>query len=106
MHKKFMELRLPLKILIVLGGIAMVAGFAFLYGLFVMLLWNWLMPDIFSLPKIDYWHAWGLVLLSHILLKSWGGRHWKSRRHRGQGRCGHDFGESDKVPEPAPPQEA
>jgi hypothetical protein len=64
-----------------LGGvIAVAAGLTFLYGLFVMLLWNWIMPDIFSLPRIDYWHAWGVVLLSHILFKSWGGRHWRPRR--------------------------
>ena len=23
----------------------------------VMLLWNWVMPDIFNLPTIDFWHA-------------------------------------------------
>lgn len=106
MRKKFMELRLPLKILIVLGGIAMVAGFAFLYGLVVMLLWNWIVPDIFGLPKINYWQAWGLVLLSHILLKSWGGRHWKPRGHRGRGSFGQDSCEGNEVPEPAPRPEA
>ncbi len=83
MHRKFMDLRLPIKILIML---CMVVIFAFLFGLFVMLLWNWLMPDIFGLPRIDYWHAWGLVLLSHILFKSWGGRHWGPRRHGGRDR--------------------
>ncbi len=53
------EVELPLKILIISGMIVLAAGFTFLYGLIVMLLWNWLMPDIFSLPRIDYWHAWG-----------------------------------------------
>jgi hypothetical protein len=95
-----------LKILIVLGGLAIVAGLAFLYGLFVMLLWNWLMPDIFGLPKIDYWHAWGLVLLSHILLKSWGGRHWRRRGYRRHGRFGQDSGGRGEVPDAAPRKEA
>jgi len=104
MHKKFRELRLPLKILIVLSGITVAMGFAFLFGLFVMLLWNWLMPDIFGLPRIDYWHAWGLVLLSHILFKSWGGRHWGPRRPRGRGRFTRDSGDGEK--EPAPVGEA
>lgn len=35
-------------------------------GYVVMLLWNWLMPDIFNLPKINYWQAIGLLLLSKI----------------------------------------
>jgi hypothetical protein len=76
MHKRFKGLKLPLKILIVLGMIALAAGFTFLYGFVVMLLWNWLMPDLFHLPTITYWKAWGVVLLSHILFKSWGGRRW------------------------------
>ncbi len=101
MLRKFTEMRLPLKILIVLCGIAVVVGCTFLYGLLVMLLWNWLMPDIFSLPRIDYWHAWGLVLLSHILFKSWGGRHWGSRRHTCRSRSGRDSGEGEKEPVPS-----
>ncbi len=100
MHRRFRELRLPLKILIVSGGIVVAVGFTFLFGLFVMLLWNWLMPDIFSLPRINYWQAWGLVLLSHILFKSWGGRHWGPRHHRGRGDIGRDSGEGEKEPAP------
>ncbi len=100
MHRKFRELRLPLKILIVSGGIAVAVGFTFLFGLLVMLLWNWLMPDIFGLRRIDYWQAWGLVLLSHILFKSWGGRRWAPRRHRDHGRFGRNSGEGAREPVP------
>lgn len=58
----------------VIAGIALAVVFAFLFGWVVMLLWNWLMPVIFGLPTITYWQAWGLVLLSHILIKGgWGG---------------------------------
>ncbi|MBU0927592.1 MAG: hypothetical protein KKA67_07570 [Spirochaetes bacterium] len=53
----------------VVGGAALAVGFAFLFGWVVMLLWNWLMPEIFGLPRIGYWQGWGLVLLSHILIK-------------------------------------
>ena len=35
-----------------------------------MLLWNWLMPDLFGLKEITYWQGWGLVLLSHLLFKT------------------------------------
>lgn len=34
---------------------------------FVELLWNWLMPVIFQLPQIDYWQAFGLVMLIAII---------------------------------------
>jgi hypothetical protein len=81
-------------ILMVIGGISFAVAMAFLFGLFVKLLWNWIMPEIFGLPEITYWQSWGLVLLSHILFKL-GGKpgpthhplppdvHWKNhfRRH-------------------------
>jgi hypothetical protein len=44
-------------------------GFVFLFGLIVMLLWNWLMPDIFGLKRLTYWQAWGLLILCSILFK-------------------------------------
>jgi hypothetical protein len=34
------------------------------------LLWNWLMPTIFSLKVITFWQAWGLLWLSAIIFKS------------------------------------
>jgi hypothetical protein len=66
------ERSLPQKILLgisfAIGGIALLAVF----GLFVMLLWNWLMPDIFGLKRVNYWQAWGLLVLSWILFKGIG----------------------------------
>ncbi|MBN1520880.1 MAG: hypothetical protein JW923_12430 [Spirochaetales bacterium] len=52
-----------------LGGMLLVGALALLFGWVVMLLWNWLMPEIFKLPTISYWQAWGLVVLAHILIK-------------------------------------
>ena len=46
-----------------------VVGLIFIFGWVVMLLWNWLMPDIFGLGQITYWQGWGLLLLSSILFK-------------------------------------
>lgn len=54
---------------LIAGGLAIAVLFAFIFGLFVKLLWNWLMPDIFGIKQITYWQAWGLVLLSHLLIK-------------------------------------
>lgn len=45
-----------------------------LIGLFmsipVWLLWNWLMPDIFSLTEISFWQALGISMLSSCLFKT------------------------------------
>jgi hypothetical protein len=59
---------------LIVGGIVLALVMAFLFGFFVMLLWNWLMPEIFGLGTISYWQAWGLVLLAHILFKMGGHR--------------------------------
>ena len=36
----------------------------------VMLLWNWLMPYLFELPLIDFWQAFGILVLFGMLFKS------------------------------------
>lgn len=38
----------------------------FLVGYLVMRLWNWLMPELFSLSTIGYWQAVGLIVLAKI----------------------------------------
>lgn len=48
-------------------GLGAVAGLFMLFGNIVMWLWNWIMPYLFNLPTIDFWMAWGIVLLSMIL---------------------------------------
>jgi hypothetical protein len=57
-----------------LQGILLVVGLLFLSALLLAFptyfLWNWLMPDIFGLGKIDILQALGLNFLSGILLKS------------------------------------
>jgi hypothetical protein len=39
-------------------------------GFPLMVVWNWIMPDIFGLPEITFWQAIGLNFLSTILFKS------------------------------------
>lgn len=36
----------------------------------VMLLWDWLMPEIFGLKEITWLQAWGLMFLSGLLFRS------------------------------------
>ena len=62
-----------------IGGILITMIMALVVGVVVKVLWNWLMPAIFSLTTITFWQAWGLVVLTHILFKSF--PHYKSH-HR------------------------
>lgn len=40
---------------------------AVIFGVFVMLLWNVLLPDLFSFPKINYLQSVGLVVLARLI---------------------------------------
>ena len=71
--------------MVVLGIIA-AAIFALVFGYFVMLLWNWLMPLIFGITAITYWQAFGVVILAKLIFgavgrggKTHGTSHWKKR---------------------------
>ena len=56
----------------VVVGIIAASGFAFLLGYIIMVLWNWLMPDIFGLVEIDYWQAVGLIIFAKIIFGGFG----------------------------------
>ena len=58
------------KVLLFLGVIFLIIIVAFLMTLPTMWLWNWLMPLIFGLIKINFWQALGLNLLCGILFKT------------------------------------
>jgi hypothetical protein len=65
-----------------LGGIVFAVLFAFLFGLVVKVLWNWLMPALFGLGVITFWQAFGIVLLAKILFGGHGhGRRYAEARH-------------------------
>lgn len=54
----------------VFGMVGIVLLAAILWALPTILLWNWLMPDLFHLPKIGFLQACGINLLTGILFKS------------------------------------
>ncbi len=63
---------------------AIVIAALLVFGLATMLLWNWLMPEVFGLRTIGYWQAVGLLILGRILFGGfrggWGGRPgWRRR---------------------------
>ena len=64
-------------------------GFGILGVAFVILvifgvqaLWNWLIPDLFNGPVLNYWQTAGLFLLSKILLTGIapGGEHYSHKK--------------------------
>ena len=82
MKPKFWLLR-GLKFLVFAALFLVAIGYGTMY------LWNWLMPDLFHLPKIDLAHTYGLLLLSRILFGFKGGGHrggWAARRQAWQRR--------------------
>ena len=50
-----------------------------LLGAIIMLLWNWLVPQLFNGPQIGFLDALGLFLLAKILFGGWGGGKWRDR---------------------------
>jgi hypothetical protein len=72
------------------GKILKIAAFAALYivvfGTMVVALWNWLMPNLFGLPMINFSQALGLFVLCRILTGGFrfggigGGGGWAAKR--------------------------
>lgn len=58
-----------------IAGVAFAVVFALVFGLLVKVLWNWLMPMLFSLPQITYWQAFGIVILVKLLFGGFGPHH-------------------------------
>lgn len=78
-----------LKILKVLGIIILAIGVFILVAYLIMWLWNWLMPEIFSLPTIGFWQAVGIFVLAKIIFGFGGGGDQKNKegnRHKNRSR--------------------
>jgi ABC-type phosphate transport system permease subunit len=50
-----------------LVSIVSIALGMFLLGFIIMLLWNFVCPDVFNLPAITYWQGCAIGLLARIL---------------------------------------
>ncbi len=64
--------------IVVLGVVAVSA-----FTLVTMYLWNWLVPELFHGPLINFWQTLGLLVLSKILFSGFGKG---GQRHNGQWR--------------------
>lgn len=51
-------------------AVFVVVAVSVLYTVPIMLLWNWLMPELFGLTTITFWQALGLSTLTSLLFKS------------------------------------
>ena len=73
MNNKFSRMSKLTKLLVmaplVLLGLIV---FVLIGGVIVMLLWNWLAPELFGLRVITFWQAVGLVALCRILFGGFG----------------------------------
>ncbi len=92
MDDKVFSHRGPLRVIAaVITGIVAAAAVSLIAAVFVMLLWNWVMPEMFGLGVIGYWKAFGLTLLAKLLIGGFAkhfppppGRwpkHWRERRY-------------------------
>jgi len=59
---------------VVLLGVVGTAIFALVFGVIVMLLWNWLMPSIFHIGEIGFWQAFGIIILAKLIFGGLGTR--------------------------------
>ncbi|HUU38841.1 MAG TPA: hypothetical protein VMW46_11645 [Candidatus Desulfaltia sp.] len=65
-----------------IAGVGFAVLFAFVFGLVVKVLWNWLMPAIFGLGEITFWQAFGIVLLAKLLFGAGHGHSHKDHHER------------------------
>jgi hypothetical protein len=90
---------LPQKILLGIGFGILGVGLLALFGWVVMLLWNWLMPEIFGLKRLGYWQAWGLLALCTILFKGFGSGGSSGRTDRKRRRHLRRYMREDQPPD-------
>ena len=81
--------RTPLRLIRhVLLGLGAALVFAVVFGGVVMLAWNMVIPDLFGLPALNFWHAVAILVLVRVLTGRFThGRH--GHHHRFHRKNGH-----------------
>lgn len=64
------------------GGLFFAIILCGIFGFFVKLLWNYLMPDLFDLKSITFLQGIALVILTRLLVGSFSGRNFLSEHHK------------------------
>lgn len=57
------------KLGVLCGALLVIIAFSLLIAFPIKWLWNGVMPDMFGLPEITFWKAYGMYLLFHLLLR-------------------------------------
>ncbi|MRI00894.1 hypothetical protein GH721_10180 [Kriegella sp. EG-1] len=66
--------------------------FLLLFGYGFMLLWNWLMPEVFGLPILSYWKAVGILVMAKLLFGNFESKgHKKSKSKSRKKTKGHNW---------------
>jgi len=61
-------------------GTFVAALFALVIGVLIMVLWNWLMPELFGLGVITYWQGFGIALLARLLFGGMGHKEYHEKK--------------------------
>jgi hypothetical protein len=54
----------------IVTAVAFLIGLSLLMAVPTMLLWDWLMPELFGLKEVTLFQAWGLNFLCGMLFKN------------------------------------
>lgn len=86
--------RSPLRLIRhVLLGLGAALVFAIVFGGVVMLAWNAVIPDLFGLPVLNFWHAVAILVLVRVLTGRFTpGRHGHHHRFHRKFGPGHRHG--------------
>lgn len=63
------------------GGLFFAIILCGIFGFFVSLLWNFLIPDLLGLKSITFLQGVALVILTRLLVGSFSGRNFLSKHH-------------------------
>jgi hypothetical protein len=74
-----------------------ILGLGFLIGVIfgVQALWNWLIPDLFHGPVLNFWQTVGLFFLSKILLTGIAPGPGHNHKREWKRKCGDKYRQAD-----------
>lgn len=53
-------------------GVVFAVIFALVFALFVQFIWNAVMPELFGLNTVNFWQAFGIIILAKLLFGGFG----------------------------------
>ena len=56
-----------MKNMVIIIAVVITIAFLVIMTISIMALWNWLMPEIFGLTEISFWHALALIFFVSLI---------------------------------------